>query len=184
MTTTATHAGFLQDIIEHPADDTPRLIYADWLEEHGEEERAEFIRVQCRIAHLDMGGGQLPMGVDRKTLQRHERHWIEENRHSIQEQFRPLTVGLLRQYQPGQFDPEGNVLFSRGFIAEVRCPLALWLQHGPQIAAAHPVEVVRLTDREPRLIVDDYDLFRSPEAAHAWASERAIAWARKQALIP
>jgi uncharacterized protein (TIGR02996 family) len=28
-------------------DDTPRLIYADWLEDHGQPELAEFIRVQC-----------------------------------------------------------------------------------------------------------------------------------------
>ena len=31
---------FLQDIVANPDDDAPRLIYADWLEEHGEAERA------------------------------------------------------------------------------------------------------------------------------------------------
>jgi uncharacterized protein (TIGR02996 family) len=30
----------------HPLDDTPRLVYADWLQENGDEARAEFIRVQ------------------------------------------------------------------------------------------------------------------------------------------
>ncbi len=35
-----------------PLDDTPRLVYADWLQEHGDEERAEFIRLQCQIACL------------------------------------------------------------------------------------------------------------------------------------
>ena len=43
---------FLAEIIAHPEDDTPRLIFADWLEEHGEEERAEFIRVQCAMARI------------------------------------------------------------------------------------------------------------------------------------
>jgi uncharacterized protein (TIGR02996 family) len=46
---------FLADICEHPADDAPRLIYADWLEEHGDEEgrdRAHFIRVQIEAAKL------------------------------------------------------------------------------------------------------------------------------------
>jgi uncharacterized protein (TIGR02996 family) len=33
-----------------PDDDAPRLIYADWLDEHGQPERAEFIRVQCELA--------------------------------------------------------------------------------------------------------------------------------------
>jgi uncharacterized protein (TIGR02996 family) len=40
--------GFRAAIREHPDDDAPRLIYADWLDEHGQPERAEFIRVQCR----------------------------------------------------------------------------------------------------------------------------------------
>jgi uncharacterized protein (TIGR02996 family) len=43
---------FLQAIVENPDDDTPRLVYADWLEEHGQAERAEFIRVQCQMFHL------------------------------------------------------------------------------------------------------------------------------------
>ncbi len=30
-----------------PDDDLPRLVYADWLEEHGDADRAEFIRLQC-----------------------------------------------------------------------------------------------------------------------------------------
>src|SRR5215471_12355627 len=45
-------AAFLRDICEHADDDTPRLIYADWLEENGEPLRAEFIRVQCRLHAL------------------------------------------------------------------------------------------------------------------------------------
>jgi uncharacterized protein (TIGR02996 family) len=33
-------------ILAAPADDLPRLVYADWLEEHGDTVRAEFIRAQ------------------------------------------------------------------------------------------------------------------------------------------
>jgi len=36
-----------------PEDDAPRLVYADWLEEHGQPDRAEFIRVQCALARRD-----------------------------------------------------------------------------------------------------------------------------------
>jgi uncharacterized protein (TIGR02996 family) len=45
--------GLLAAIWEHPHDDTPRLVYADWLQENGQPERAEFIRVQCELARLD-----------------------------------------------------------------------------------------------------------------------------------
>ena len=42
---------FLQAVLENPDDDTPRLIYADWLEERGDP-RGEFIRVQCELANM------------------------------------------------------------------------------------------------------------------------------------
>src|SRR5262245_8629 len=48
--TLAEDAGFIRAIRESAGDDTARLVYADWLEEHGAPERAEFIRVQCWLA--------------------------------------------------------------------------------------------------------------------------------------
>src|SRR5262249_25946532 len=41
---------FLRRAKEHPEDDTPRLVLADWLEDHGDTDRAAFIRLQCRLA--------------------------------------------------------------------------------------------------------------------------------------
>src|SRR5260370_3542865 len=44
---------FLADVIENPDDDTPRLVFADWLEEQGDAAsagRAEFIRLQIERA--------------------------------------------------------------------------------------------------------------------------------------
>src|SRR5262245_38829145 len=46
-------AALLAAIREAPDDDAPRLVYADWLDEHGQPERAEFIRVQCELARHD-----------------------------------------------------------------------------------------------------------------------------------
>jgi uncharacterized protein (TIGR02996 family) len=37
----------LQAVAENPDDDAVRLIYADWLEEHGDLERAEYVRLAC-----------------------------------------------------------------------------------------------------------------------------------------
>jgi uncharacterized protein (TIGR02996 family) len=42
----------LAAIIAHPDEDTPRLMYADWLEEHDWPDRAEFIRTQIERARL------------------------------------------------------------------------------------------------------------------------------------
>lgn len=35
-----------------PTNDLPRLVFADWLDEHDEAPRADFIRVQCEIARM------------------------------------------------------------------------------------------------------------------------------------
>jgi uncharacterized protein (TIGR02996 family) len=51
---------FLRDVNERPHDDTPRLVYADWLDDNGRPERAEFIRVQCRLAELPTGHPERP----------------------------------------------------------------------------------------------------------------------------
>ncbi|HUR53454.1 MAG TPA: TIGR02996 domain-containing protein, partial [Gemmataceae bacterium] len=40
----------LAAILAEPDEDTPRLMYADWLEEEGRRERAEFIRTQIALA--------------------------------------------------------------------------------------------------------------------------------------
>jgi len=46
---TLAHEAFLQEIVEDPESDDPRLIYADYLEERGDP-RGEFIRLQCQLA--------------------------------------------------------------------------------------------------------------------------------------
>src|SRR5262249_34738940 len=55
MTPTMSQLAFLAAIRENAEDDATRLVYADWLDEHGQPgnaERAELIRVQCALARL------------------------------------------------------------------------------------------------------------------------------------
>jgi uncharacterized protein (TIGR02996 family) len=43
---------FMAAILANPADDVSRLVYADFLEEYGERDRAEFIRTQYELERL------------------------------------------------------------------------------------------------------------------------------------
>ena len=54
------HEAFLHAILEAPEDDAPRLVYADWLDDHGQPARAEFIRLQCALAKLPPDAPQRP----------------------------------------------------------------------------------------------------------------------------
>ena len=58
---------FLRKIAAEPDDDSLRLILADWLEERGEQERAEFIRLQVELA----GMNGLESDFARKTARMH-----------------------------------------------------------------------------------------------------------------
>lgn len=44
---------FVQAVVEDPDDDAPRLVFADWLDDHGEADRAALIRTQCALAKID-----------------------------------------------------------------------------------------------------------------------------------
>ena len=48
----STECSFLEAILAAPDDDAIRLVYADWLDDHGQPEYAEFIRVQVESARL------------------------------------------------------------------------------------------------------------------------------------
>ncbi len=57
---------FLRTIRAAPHDDAPRLVYADWLEENGRAERAEFIRLQCALEAADDGEMRRPAMLRRE----------------------------------------------------------------------------------------------------------------------
>ncbi len=48
------HDALLRAIGEHPEEDTPRLMYADWLEENDDPDRADFVRNQVELGRLDL----------------------------------------------------------------------------------------------------------------------------------
>jgi len=55
-----------RSILAHPHDDTPRLVYADWLQEHGRAEEAEFIRAECRLESSAPDDPEYPELLDRR----------------------------------------------------------------------------------------------------------------------
>ncbi|MFO0842539.1 MAG: TIGR02996 domain-containing protein [Gemmataceae bacterium] len=75
------YQAFESDLVAHPDDDTPRLVLADWLEEHGDGHaaaRAEFIRVQVELARLgkdDPGHDELRRREE-VLLAAHRDHWL------------------------------------------------------------------------------------------------------------
>jgi uncharacterized protein (TIGR02996 family) len=142
----------LAAVLANPDEDTPRLVYADWLQENDQPERAEFIRGQVDVAVVEASLGYLtPASGRRQGAARGE--WLGElpglelfegNRYGT---FPGDTrVGWRRQHVPGSPpQPEIVAEFRRGFVAEVRCTGNDWFKHAAAILAAHPVRRVTLT---------------------------------------
>jgi uncharacterized protein (TIGR02996 family) len=55
---------FVNAIVAHPDDRTPRLIYADWLDERGDP-RAEFVRLQVRLGEIGRPSAEYARVFDR-----------------------------------------------------------------------------------------------------------------------
>jgi uncharacterized protein (TIGR02996 family) len=114
---------FMRSIIEAPDDDTPRLAYADWLEENGEPARAEFIRVQCRLAAIDEDE------PERRELQRREYELLADHGG----EWAGPAIGRVQRWQ-----------FRRGFIEQVTMEVGHFLKEARWLldfAPIHELEV-------------------------------------------
>jgi len=69
-------------VISDPDDDTPRLIFADWLDENGQTDRAAFIRLQVESARAEPFGLQARAAEDRanRLLDSYLDAWTEHLR--------------------------------------------------------------------------------------------------------
>jgi uncharacterized protein (TIGR02996 family) len=157
------HAAFLSASQASPDEDTPRLVYADWLDEQGGETnaaRAEFIRTQVQLAQLDGTDPRRPSLEDRENelLRTHESSW----------------AGTL---------PEGvsRWNFRRGFLSEVWIDAKTLAKEGTDLFARFPIASLHLQparrnrrtstrnlDTEPWLAqIRHLDLTDTPTKTHA-----------------
>jgi uncharacterized protein (TIGR02996 family) len=93
----------LAAVCEQPDDDTPRLVFADWLQENGEEARAEFIRLQIELVGTRDGKAK-------QKKQAREKELLAAHREDWEAPFRGFEVsGSFRRFV-------FNVHFRRGFV--------------------------------------------------------------------
>ncbi len=152
---TDTLAALLAAIIANPDEDTPRLMYADALDERGEPgdaERAEFVRVQCGVESNP--GTRSPETLLLEHGDEYHDAWF----HPIVPCLNPET-----RYRADAPQYAGVGLPVRGFIASVTCTAADWLTHGDAIRAAQPVTRVVWTVGDNATYLRIYELY---EAKH------------------
>ena len=143
-----TDDAFVQAIRADPADDGPRLIWADWLDASdapADRARADLVRTQCALARLASHHPRRAelLAAQSELLHAHEAEWSQ-----------PLE-GLAQGCE-----------FRRGVIEGATVAAATFLTHADALFAAAPLlRRVRVTDAVPHL----GRLVRSPDLARLHA---------------
>src|SRR5205807_1310210 len=132
---TMERSALLRAILDEPQDDVHRLVYADWLDDNGEPDRAEFIRTQIELAKLGEDDPCRPALEDREALLLldQEKRWLEEL---------PEGSRLGRKY-----DTRG--MFRRGFPVEAKLTAETFLDCAERLFAAAPIEGLKIEEIAP-----------------------------------
>src|SRR3954453_9764220 len=117
----AQETAFLQDVCAHPDDDAPRLVFADWLEDNGQAHRAEFIRLQVRLATMSDDDPERPALT--------ERDW--ELATVYQDEWKRELPGWARKE---------DFAFRRGFVGKLSLTATQFLRNGEALFAVAPLE--------------------------------------------
>jgi uncharacterized protein (TIGR02996 family) len=154
MNLAATGADLLRAILEATEVDLRRLVYADWLEEHGDDLQAEFIRLQCRINSLPFGDEQWHA----KDLLGRELKIVDS-----MPDFLCLPGQLLDNYAwtgtgitTIEYDSDAEACWSRGFAYRVEMRLEAFMEHARALFEHHPITEVKLTDRDAERFSDGW----------------------------
>ncbi|MFO0821838.1 MAG: TIGR02996 domain-containing protein [Gemmataceae bacterium] len=142
-------AAFVEAIVANPGDDTARLVAADFLEEHGDADRAAFIRVQVQLARLESIGVMKGPEVDQLRAKERGLTAPFSNLSLWAAEECPELVNMLRPALPTpgiKFTVRGTekVGWHRGFIHQVRCLAREWQQHGVALRKRLPIRIVTL----------------------------------------
>ncbi|HVK09838.1 MAG TPA: TIGR02996 domain-containing protein [Gemmataceae bacterium] len=141
------YGALLRAVLEAPPDDAPRLVLADWLDEHGRADRAEFIRRQV--------GGLEPEALV-------EASWVYfTGGLGIDRDFSIQGPPVVRRWASADGWPrvDGKYVFGRGFAGSVTLEAPVYLDHAGALFTAHPITSVGLWDREP---------FEGSPQSHSW----------------
>ena len=135
----------LRAVLANPEEDTPRLVYADWLEENGDAPRARFIRWQIECESRRSFQHPFPPVSFRKWFAPWWRGKTCWRRLAWDD--RPSLV-LMRVRS--ESDPwVDQMIVRRGFVEEVRIPLVMYELFAAEVFQRSPITRVKLSDLAP-----------------------------------
>ncbi len=168
----------LAAVIDNPTDDDLRLVFADWLEENGEEDRGAFIRVQIELAqgprsYRECWKNQPKIDAEVRRMDGLRRR--EQELQELHGDTWALPLALAAGFKGTPMygaangrDSLGNPryhhicseyasdmgrrlawTFRRGFVESIETDTKTFLAHGATMVACQPLERVTLTGLQP-----------------------------------
>lgn len=131
------HDILMAAILAAPEDDAPRLVYADWLDEHGEPDRAAFIRSSIIWENIDNRRG----AWDRDEFCKHF-----DIANDLRKMYAETWFGGVPCLMRDNVYPHTIDGISRGFLSHCRCTFAEYIRHAPAVAREHPITRWSITD--------------------------------------
>lgn len=130
-----TAKSFLDTIIADPHNDTLKLVYAEWLEEHDKADLAEIIRLECEYATLPNRQWKRRQDVWRRLRVLRDREfsnlWRRFSRLEIWKTNRGLIAAMCSQHKPSQWMVDTTTELQRFHpIAEVAFKDVLLIDDG------------------------------------------------------
>jgi len=98
---TSDEQAFMTAILAEPDEDTPRLVFADWLDERGTEDdkaRAALIRAQCQAEILPKGS------KERRKLEKQAKEILKEHEDRWTQKLRDTNLGIRSTFRRGFID--------------------------------------------------------------------------------
>src|SRR5579871_38256 len=160
----------LASIEENPNEDTPRLAFADWLDEHGQAIRAEFIRLQCEIAQKET--------LPRAVLDQHVKIFMR-NQDLIDHHKEELLGTLI------ELPRDTTIEFRRGFVSFVELPVKKFLNSATLLSEARPrprVSVKSVASRLSRFVQCPHLDCITKISGHSWEAGTAAFWPDEEAV--
>lgn len=110
-------------VFEHPDEDMPRLMYADWLQENGQHERGQFVRLQVEGAHAE------PYSPQAREYEAAAQQLLERNGGAWTRHIAERVIGWR---------------FVRGFIEHAAVNAATFARDAGALFAAEPIRSLQI----------------------------------------
>lgn len=177
----------LRSVLLHPEDDAPRLVYADWLQEQGDEWRAKFIRHAIDIArNPDALYTNELRAVLKGLANAHGDTWFPMPFRTCREvqaaRRRAVLGGCCNRFADNQacdcLSSAGDYGLDRGFVTSVTLPAQAFMGHAAALFAKHPITAVVLQDR------DSWPSNRCGIGEHHWGQDANWGPSRPPCSLP